>query len=250
MWNEPYCGGPTGLNDHWEQGADFVVGLVKGRPHVAGVWLGDEPEVWGVGKSDVCALSLYLKKALIAANRSDVFLAYNDSPNSAGLRGDGLCAGLDYFSVDVYNDETEVSQVEALYAPLLPKLHRPNALEPNGQGVFLVPGLFWYFDPDVTTPCEAPPRGPGNPQPRGCSGNATAYPDTTPWLVAKLRQYWAYAQRTPQVAGFNYWHFDDRPTMSPSSMRRGAKTMGPALWREMGYVGHNISAAARAASTA
>ena len=38
-----------------------------------------------------------LKTALIAVNRSDVFLAYNDGPSS-GQMANGMCSGLDYFS--------------------------------------------------------------------------------------------------------------------------------------------------------
>jgi hypothetical protein len=40
----------------------------------------DEPEIWGVPYAQICELTLYLKNALIAAGRPEVFLAYNDGP--------------------------------------------------------------------------------------------------------------------------------------------------------------------------
>jgi hypothetical protein len=45
---------------------------------------GDEPEIWGVPYAQICELTLYLKTALIAAGRGDVFLAYNDGRPSRG----------------------------------------------------------------------------------------------------------------------------------------------------------------------
>ena len=43
---------------------------------VQGIFLGDEPELFGVTYADICALSLYLKKALLAAGRRDIFIYY------------------------------------------------------------------------------------------------------------------------------------------------------------------------------
>ena len=118
VFGEPYCSGPTGLwkgwggTASWQVGVDWVVAQVKQRPHVVGLFLGDEPELFGVKGTDICALTLYLKQALLAAGRRDVFIYYNDTPNSYQLKH-GLCKGLDYFSIDSYNDDpaTEVAQV-------------------------------------------------------------------------------------------------------------------------------------------
>ena len=63
----------------------------------------------------MCKLSLYMKQALQAAGRRDVFLYYNDGPGSHMLSS-GLCAGLDYWSLDSYQDSGEAAGVESLYA--------------------------------------------------------------------------------------------------------------------------------------
>eukprot|EP01052_Picozoa_sp_SAG31_P032514 SAG31_NODE_3574_length_4113_cov_2.614848_5_plen_126_part_00 len=104
VFGEPYCGGPTGLVPAWQVGANYTVAQVLSRPWIAGLWLGDEPEILGVDYASMCALILYLKKALIRAGRGDVFLAYNDGPGSGQLRT-GMCPGLDYFSIDSYADD-------------------------------------------------------------------------------------------------------------------------------------------------
>jgi hypothetical protein len=56
-----------------------------------------------------------------------------------------MCPGLDFFSIDNYADDpaAEVGGVKAAYAPLIPKLRGPNTLEPKGQGLWVVPGIFW-----------------------------------------------------------------------------------------------------------
>lgn len=59
----------------WKNGADGWVRTIKDKPWVTGLWLGDEPEILGVSYAQMCELSEYLKTALIAAGRSDVFLA-------------------------------------------------------------------------------------------------------------------------------------------------------------------------------
>jgi hypothetical protein len=55
-----------------------------------------------------------------------------------------MCKGLDYFSIDSYRDDpaAEVAAAKAAYAPLIPQLHPPNEYEPNGQGIWVVPGIF------------------------------------------------------------------------------------------------------------
>ena len=92
----------------------------------------------------MCELSEFLKKTLIAAGRKDVFIHYNDGPASGNLKGNGMCKGLDYFSIDSYNDDpaAEVAASKTAYAPLIPQLRPPNDYEPNGQGLWVVPGIF------------------------------------------------------------------------------------------------------------
>ena len=105
VFGEPYCSGPTGLwkgwggSQQWTVGADWVVSQVVSRPHVAALFLGDEPEMWGVAYGELCQLAEYLKAALLRAGRRDVFVYYNDTPNSQALKL-GLCKGLDFFSID------------------------------------------------------------------------------------------------------------------------------------------------------
>ena len=52
VFGEPYCGGPAGLwkgtdgtGDDWQIGADYWVTVIKDKPWVSGLWLGDEPEL-------------------------------------------------------------------------------------------------------------------------------------------------------------------------------------------------------------
>ena len=139
VFGEPYCGGPVGLymgpqGNAWQIGADSWVAAIKDKPWVVGLWLGDEPEIAGVPYAQMCELALYLKTALIAAGRSDVFLTYNDGPDSGQLTN-GMCKGLDYFSMDSYADDPaqEVATAKSLFAPLLSKLRPPNPYEPRGQ---------------------------------------------------------------------------------------------------------------------
>lgn len=139
VFGEPYCGGPVGLymgpqGNAWQIGADSWVAAIKDKPWVVGLWLGDEPEIAGVPYAQMCELALYLKTALIAVGRSDVFLTYNDGPGSGQLTN-GMCKGLDYFSMDSYADDPaqEVATAKSLFAPLLSKLRPPNPYEPRGQ---------------------------------------------------------------------------------------------------------------------
>jgi hypothetical protein len=101
MFYQPYCGGPSiGLAANWTVGADFTAKFVQSRPWIVGLHLGDEPEIQGVPSTQMCELSIYLKRALQRAGRRDVWLTYNDGPSSHMLQG--LCPGLDYFSIDKY----------------------------------------------------------------------------------------------------------------------------------------------------
>jgi hypothetical protein len=130
---EPYCGGATGLAPTWKVGVQWVVDQIKERKSVAGLSLGDEPEIQGVPYAQMCELSTFLKATLIAAKREDVFIHYNDGPGSGNLKGNGMCKGLDYFSIDSYRDDpaAEVAASKAAYASLIPKLRSPNPYEPK-----------------------------------------------------------------------------------------------------------------------
>ena len=50
---------------------------------------------------------------------------------AGNLKGNGMCKGLDYFSIDSYRDDpaAEVAASKAAYASLIPKLNKPNAFE-------------------------------------------------------------------------------------------------------------------------
>ena len=155
---EPYCGGKTGLAPSWKTGVQWVVDQIKDRPHVIGLTLGDEPEIQGVPYAQMCELSLFLKQTLIQAKRGDVFIHYNDGPASGNLKGNGMCSGLDYFSIDSYRDDpaAEVAASKAAYASLIPKLHKPNPLEPKGQGLWVVPGCVAPAAPRAPFPAACP----------------------------------------------------------------------------------------------
>ena len=72
--------------------------------------------------------------------------ADNDGPASGAL-SQGMCKGLDYFSLDTYRDEpaAEVGAVKQALTPLFSTNRPPNPYEPRGQGIFLIPGLFWFM---------------------------------------------------------------------------------------------------------
>ena len=97
-----------------------------------------------------------------------------------------------------------------------------------------MPGTYWYIV-SCSGSCASLPVGPG-PQPHGCCKHGKAF-----WVVDKLREYWAYARRTPQVVGFNGWHWEDVPSLQPPTFSRGAKTLGPDLWQWIRWVGFNIT---------
>ena len=207
VYGEPYCGGATGLymgadGKEWQFGADYWVAQIRDKMWVVGLWLGDEPEIMGVPYAQICLLTTYLKKALIAAGRSDVFLAYNDGPSS-GQMANGMCSGLDYFSLDSYRDDPdqEVAAVKAALAPLMPKLRKPNPMEPRGQGVWVVPGLFWFMGAENSCKDPGGAGSAGSDKPvcsaiDWCPGGQQC--DTTPsWLVGKMEKYWAWAQSEP-----------------------------------------------------
>ena len=91
------------------------------------------------------AAQLFLKETLIQAKREDVFIHYNDGPGSGNLKGNGMCKGLDYFSIDSYRDDpaAEVAASKAAYASLIPKLNKPNTCEYRTVP-FLAPALHLF----------------------------------------------------------------------------------------------------------
>jgi hypothetical protein len=268
VWGEPYCSGPTGLwkgtpwgpfgpTASWEVGADWVVEQVKSRPHVRGIFLGDEPTLFGVQYADICALSLHLKRGLLAAGRRDVFIYFNDTPESQQLKY-GLCPGLDFFSLDSYNDDpaTEVAQVQHAYSRVKERLRQPNYLEPRGQAFFVVPGIFWSMQHQLgqteAPPCNAPGgtvcTGPDHkidgPHDYNCSWSpAGTHCQTSPaWLVGKMAAYWAWARQDASIVGINPWHWADHPGMDTAWTRRGAVSLGPQLRQWFAMIHGNISA--------
>lgn len=48
-------------------------------------------------------------------------------------------------SADRDDPAGEVAAVKAALTPLIPKLRKPNPYEPRGQGLFVVPGIFWFM---------------------------------------------------------------------------------------------------------
>ena len=64
---EPYCGGATGLDPTWKVGVQWVVDQIKDRPHIIGLSLGDEPEIWGVPYAQMCELSVSSRGWILCA---------------------------------------------------------------------------------------------------------------------------------------------------------------------------------------
>jgi hypothetical protein len=270
VWGEPYCSGPTGLwkgtpykswgaTASWEVGADWVVEQVKSRPHIRGIFLGDEPTLFGVSYADICALSLHLKRGLLATGRRDCFIYFNDTPESQQLKH-GLCPGLDFFSLDSYNDDpaTEVAQVKHAYNKVKARLRPPNYLEPRGQGFFVVPGIFWSIHhggaaDQLAPPCSAPGgtvcTGPDHkidgPHDHNCSWSpaGTHCLISPSWLVGKMSAYWAWARADASIVGLNPWHWADKPGMDTAWTRRGVVSLGPQLRQWFAMIHNNISAA-------
>ena len=244
VFGEPYCGGPTGLFNDWKVGAAYTINQTVNRPWLTGLWLGDEPEILGVAYAAMCELILHLKQGLIKAGRGDVFLAYNDGPGSGQL-SNGMCIGLDYFSIDNYADDPaqEVGGVKAAYAPLIAKLRRPNAMEPRGQGLWVVPGIFWGMA-SCTDRGGAGTSGTNGKaacsDPAWCSNGSQC--DVSPsWLVEKMRLYWEWAMQEEAIKGINPWHWQDVPVLSPPSFSRGAVSLGPELKQWFEWIGNNIT---------
>ena len=118
-----------------------IAALVAKRPHIAGVFLGDEGILLGVDENAFCTLANRTRATLTAAGRADVFVYFNDGPTEMRTairwqRAHGNCG--DYFSMDSYSDtgepESNAQVYKAAKGDLLP-----------GQGFFVVPGLFWFM---------------------------------------------------------------------------------------------------------
>ena len=234
-----------------------MVEQVKARPHIRALFLGDEPTLYGVKYADICALTLHLKRGLLAAGRRDVFIYFNDTPESQQLKN-GLCPGLDFFSLDSYNDDpaTEVAQVKRAYGRVKARLRPPNYLEPRGQGFFVVPGIFWSMKhgadqlgpPPCNTPggtvCTGPDHKIDGPKDYNCSWSlAGTHCLTSPlWLVGKMVAYWAWAKEDASIVGMNPWHWADKPGMDTAWTRRGAVSLGPQLRQWFAWIHGNISA--------
>jgi hypothetical protein len=88
-------------------------------------------------RTDLTANNMRVTRCLARAD--------NDGPGSGNLKGNGMCKGLDVFSIDSYRDDpaAEVAATKGPMSNLIPHLHPPNKLEPKGQSIWVVPGIFW-----------------------------------------------------------------------------------------------------------
>ncbi len=234
----PYPAAQLALN--WTQHVHAVAALLQNKTSIVGLWMGDEPEIGGMASDSLCAVAAAMKQALYRVGRSDVWIMYNDGPESARF-SEGLCKGLDYFSIDSYDTgAAEANEVAGLYKrALVPKLRGPNKWEPRGQGLWFVPGLY------------APCTGPVVPTPRYPFGNQSLnrseptckggrLSKTPSDIMAKMKAFWKYAKEMPHIKGLNPWHWQDRPTMQPDTFRRGAKSLGPELLALMTDISKSI----------
>ena len=58
VWNEPFCGGsPKGPSVNYQSELKKIAGLVATRPHIAGLFLGDEGILLGVDEDKFCRLA-------------------------------------------------------------------------------------------------------------------------------------------------------------------------------------------------
>ena len=170
------------------------------------MYLGDEPEIQGVPGAQMCELALELKTLLIAANRSDIFLYYNDAVQGSYapsfVKNKKLCKGLDFVSVDGYSDDPAQEVANARTAMDGMALDGPGPYASAGQGFFVVPGIFWFDNPPVGQPIPSPT-----------------------WLVQKMALHWQFCKATAGCVGLNPWHWGDREGMQPPCFARGANSM-------------------------
>lgn len=206
VWNEPFCravpsGSAPGPAPNYLVELAKVASHVAARPHVAGIFLGDEGMLLGIPLEGFCTLAGHLQRALKLVGRSDVFVYFNDGPDQMQAavkwqRGGRRCG--DYFSMDNYLDGGEAEMYRSYYRKVAPLLL-------PGQGFFMVPGLFWYMK---------------EPMPN-------AYEHT---LIKKLQFTYDYAVGDDvlrsTVVGLNPWHWFNNPKCSEPSCCRGAQDFG------------------------
>ena len=236
VYGEPYCRSNTtrGLVSNWSAAVDRYVAEIKSRPQIVGVFLGDEyataaaplqrfrrsltklllllcrPIIGGVPQREVCKLASYVKSALLAAGRAEVFVYFNDAPAPLLAMPHGLCDGLDYISADIYvpfeQVEQEAEAVKKMYDQVKQKL-APH------QRLFVVPGLYWH-------------------------ANASLPPDMERRFVGMLDAYYRYTISEPAIVGWNPWHYLAR---SEAAGGRGVKTMGPVVGAKVAEIGRRIA---------
>lgn len=231
VYDAPFCpaaGRGRGLATNWTAAVDRYVAAVRVRPWVVGVFFGDEPVISGVPQSQVCELVAYTKRALVAANRADIFTYYNDAPAPLLEMPVGLCAGLDFISADIYLPATlqqagagagtlierEASAVKKIYDVVKQKL-LPS------QKLFVVPGVFWDGGGNESV-WKAQPVPPLAVQER---------------YVAMLEGYWQYSMGEPAVVGWNCWHYLDRGWAAGGT---GIKGMGQVVQNKVAEIGRRI----------
>ena len=230
----------TQLAVNWTQHVHNVAALVANLSSIVGLWMGDEPEIGGMSGDSLCAVAATMKQALHRVGRDDIWIYYNDGPDSVRFRL-GLCQGLDYFSIDSYDTgAAEAAEVSALYKrALVPKLRGPNKWERRGQGLWFVPGLYASCAGAVV-PAPRYPFGNQslNRTEPTCKGGRLS--KTPADIMAKMKAFWGLAQDMPSIKGINPWHWQDRPTMQPATFRRGARTLGPELLALMSEIGKTV----------
>ena len=136
--------------------------------------------------------------------------------------------------VDADDPDQEVQASQACYWKLIrgPNPPRkPNPFEPNGQGLWVVPGLFWFmkgckdkggagtagsFAPVACQSREVNTTACWRLSSLGCVAhtndgavqwcdNGTQCYASPTWEVGKLQKWWAWAQSEPMIQGFNPW---------------------------------------------
>eukprot|EP01052_Picozoa_sp_SAG31_P009369 SAG31_NODE_490_length_14932_cov_9.350300_6_plen_778_part_00 len=205
---------PAQLALNWTQHVVNVAELIRNKSRIVGLWMGDEPEIGGMSSDSLCAVAATMKQALQRVGRPDVWIMYNDGPDSARFR-EGLCKGLDYFSIDSYDaGASEANEVAALYKrDLVPKLRAPNKWERRGQGLWFVPGLYAACSgPVVPTPRYPFGNQSLNRSEPTCKGGRLR--KTPSDLMAKMAAFWKHTKEMPHIKGINPWHWQGKKLLS------------------------------------
>jgi sialidase-1 len=84
VFGEPYCAGPTGLAPFWQTGVQWVVTQVVSRKHIAGLWLGDEPELQGVSYVSATIVSSHIAVYIVVVVVGVYDADYNVFISTAG----------------------------------------------------------------------------------------------------------------------------------------------------------------------